>query len=96
MAALRYETGDLRRQVMAGLFKTPAPPPVIGAAPMPDPSSPAVVEAQKQAVGAALQRGGRASTILGTQGRAAPSQAPTATAATSDSYAGKSLGGGGQ
>lgn len=76
---------------MASLFKAPAPPPVMASAPMPDANSPAVLEAQRQAVASAVSRGGRASTIIGKQGQNGPSAAPTATAAT-DTYAGKSLG----
>jgi hypothetical protein len=75
---------------MTNLFRTPAPPPVAAAAPMPDAMSPAVIEAQKTATAAALARGGRASTIQGRQGAAGPSRAPTATAA--DSFGGRSLG----
>lgn len=79
---------------MSSLFgRAPAPPPVMAAAPMPDANSAAVREAQRQTVAAALSRGGRASTVLGQQGRNGPSQAPVATAATGDSYAGKTLGG---
>lgn len=80
---------------MASLFgRAPAPPPVMAAAPMPDQNSAAVQEAAKVATAAAIGRGGRASSVLGTQGKNGPSQAPIATAA-GDTYAGKSLGSGG-
>ena len=78
---------------MSGLFKTPAVPQVATAAPMPDPNSPSVIEAQKIATASALARAGRSSTILGKQGGAGASKAPVATAATgADSYSGSSLG----
>lgn len=77
---------------MASLFRAPAPPPVMAAAPMPDPNAPAVQEAQRQTIAAALSRGGRASTVIGQQGKNSGSQAPVATAAT-DTYSGKALGG---
>ena len=79
---------------MAGLFRTPAPPAVMAAAPMPDPNSAAVLEAQKQQVATSLSRAGRASTIMGTQSKGGQSAAPVATAASSpDNYTGGSLGG---
>jgi hypothetical protein len=77
---------------MANLFKQPAAPQVAAAAPMPDPTSPAVLEAQKNQQVAAMARAGRTSTIMGRQGTSGPSRAPTATAA--DSYTGSSLGSG--
>ena len=81
---------------MASLFRAPAPPPVMAAAPMPDANSAAVREAANVATAAATARGGRAASVLGTQGKNGPSQAPVATAATTgDSYAGKALGAGG-
>ena len=76
---------------MASLFRTPAPPPVMAAAPMPDQNSAAVQEASKVATAAAVGRGGRAASVLGTQGKNGPSQAPVATAA-GEMYSGKSLG----
>ena len=79
---------------MASLFRAPAPPPVMAAAPMPDPNSAAVIEAQKKEVAATVGRGGRSSTILGTQGKSGSSQAPVETAASAADYSGKSLGGG--
>lgn len=78
---------------MASLFRAPATPQVAAAAPMPDPTSPAVIEAGKTATAAAMSRSGRASTIMGRQGQAGPSRAPVATAA-SDSYGGTTLGAG--
>ena len=78
---------------MASLFRTPAPPPVMAAAPMPDANSAAVREAQKVAVANASARGGRSASILGTQGKDGTSKAPVATAASAgDNYGGKSLG----
>jgi len=78
---------------MASLFRAPAPPPVMAAAPMPDANSAAVQEAQKVATTAATARGGRAASVLGTQGQNGPSKAPVATAASAgDNYGGKSLG----
>ena len=70
---------------MAGLFGGSAPPPPVAAAapPMPDPTSPSVIEAQNAATAAAMQRQGRASTVLGKQ-----ASAPVA----ADSYSGSKLG----
>ena len=83
---------------MASLFRAPAPPPVMAAAPMPSPNSPAVQEAQRVATAAAMNRTGRSSTVLGKQGQNGPSKAPVATAATAavptPTYTGKSLGSG--
>lgn len=80
---------------MASLFRAPAPPPVMAAAPMPDSNSAAVREAQKQAIANATARDGRAGSVLGTQGKNGPSKAPVATAAGAvDNYAGKALGSG--
>lgn len=76
---------------MANLFRAPATPQVAAAAPMPDPTSPAVLEAAKTQTAATMAQAGRASTIMGKQGTASPSRAPVATAAT-DSYGGKTLG----
>lgn len=63
----------------------------MAAAPMPDPNSAAVQEAQRKQVAGSLARGGRASTILGTQGQNGPSGAPVATAA-GPVYSGRALG----
>jgi hypothetical protein len=76
---------------MANLFRAPAVPQVAAAAPMPDPTSPAVLEAGKVATAATMAQAGRQSTIMGKQGQNGPSRAPVATAA-SDSYAGRTLG----
>jgi hypothetical protein len=75
---------------MAGLFapKTPALPVVAAAPPMPDPTSPSVLEAQRQQAAAAMARAGRQSTIMGRQGANPPSAAPTA----QDAYASSRLG----
>lgn len=80
---------------MAGLFgSTPAPPPVMAAAPMPDANSAAVREAQKMATESAMARGGRSASVLGTQGKNGSSKAPVATAASAaDTYSGTTLGG---
>ena len=70
---------------MSGLFGSPPPPPVAAAAPpLPDPTSPSVIEAQNASTAAAMQRQGRASTVLGKQGGSAPVAA--------DSYSGSKLG----
>jgi hypothetical protein len=67
---------------MGNLFKPsiPAPPPVAPPAPMPDPQSPAVLEAAKKAQTDALARAGRTSTIL------------TAPANRGGDYTGRTLG----
>lgn len=73
---------------MAGLFgKTPAPPPISAPAPMPDNSSPAVLEAQRKAAADAMARSGRTSTIL------TDTSGPAANQRGTDSYAGKQLAG---
>lgn len=78
---------------MSGLFKpqTPPTPQVAAAAPMPDPTSPSVIEAQNNAAAAAMARAGRQSTILGKQGGGGSSAAPVA----ADAYTGSKLGVGG-
>lgn len=79
---------------MTGLFpKAPAPPPtpaVAYAPPMPDITGPSVQEAQTNSAVAAMQRQGRASTILGKQGGSNDNRAPAPTAA--DTYSGTKLG----
>ena len=62
---------------MASLFRAPATPQVAAAAPMPDPTSPAVIEAGKTATAAAMSRSGRASTIMGRRGRRVPRARPS-------------------
>lgn len=53
---------------MPGLFgKTPPPPQVAVAPPMPDQNSPTVIEAQNKAGILANQRQGRTSTVVGRQ-----------------------------
>lgn len=61
---------------MAGLFggKAPPTPAVAVAPPMPDQTSPQVIEAQNNAAVTATQRAGRQSTVLGKQ---APTGADT-------------------
>ena len=56
---------------------------------MPDSNSPAVLEAQRKAAAEAAARAGRVSTIMTGPG------GPAANQRNSDSYAGKTLGGGG-
>ena len=72
---------------MSGLFGSPPPPVAAVAPPMPDPTSPSVIEAQNASTAAAMQRQGRASTVLGKQGGPSAS-APVA----ADSYSGSKLG----
>lgn len=55
---------------MGSLFKSPKvvpPPPPAAPAPMPDPTSPAVLEARRKSTEMAMARAGRASTILSTR-----------------------------
>lgn len=75
---------------MAGLFGSKPQVQAQAPAPMPDSSSPAVLEAQRKAAAEAAARAGRASTIM-TEG----SGGPAANQRNSDSYSGKTLGGGG-
>lgn len=75
---------------MSGIFGAPKAPAVMAPAPMPDPQSPAVLEAQRKAGSNAMARTGRASTVLGVQGKGNPAQ-PNPVGG--DSYAGSRLGG---
>lgn len=74
---------------MASLFAKPQQPQVTPPTPMPDSSSPAVLEAQKKAAAEATARAGRMSTIL------TDSAGPAANARNVDTYTAKTLGGGG-
>lgn len=76
---------------MSGLFGgskpqvvQPTPP-----APIPDNNAPAVLEAQRKAAAEASARAGRVSTII------TDAAGPQANARNTDSYANKTLGGGG-
>lgn len=73
---------------MSKLFAKPPQPVIQAPPPMPDNASPAVLEAQKKAAAEAAARAGRTSTILTDQA------GPAANQRNSDSYAGKTLGGG--
>ena len=75
---------------MSALFAKPQTPTVTAPPPMPDNSSPAVLEAQATAAAAAAARAGRLSTILTGQ----TSSTPAANRGNSDTYAAKTLGGG--
>lgn len=68
-----------------------AKPTVTPPARMPDPDDPAVLEAKRRQVAAALARGGRSSTILTGPGGDTRATAPPAGVASADSYAGTNL-----
>lgn len=74
---------------MSGLFGGAKQPQAQAPAPMPDASSPAVLEAQRKAAAEAAARAGRASTIMTEAGGPAANQRNT------DSYSGRTLGSGG-